>query len=82
MKQSKKISLEEIIDEVLPMLPERGLVVPSITQWLKDTIKENRKHHWRNTGGSLAEHKPNRYNGKTICSANVQPAKTNSGNQS
>jgi hypothetical protein len=79
MKQSKKISLEEIIDEVLPLLPERGLVVPSITQWLKEIIKENRKQHWRNTGGSLAEHRTNKYNDPTICSANVQPAKTNSG---
>jgi hypothetical protein len=49
-KRKNKTSLEEIIDEVLPLLPEKGLVVPSIAKWLKEIIKENRKQHWRNTG--------------------------------
>jgi hypothetical protein len=79
----------EIIDEVLPILRREEIHVPSITQWLGETIKENRKYEycgfrtvrndWRNTGGTLAELKVIQYNDPTICSANDQPAPINSG---
>ena len=41
-KRKSRLSIKEVLDEALRLLP-RGMDIPVFTEWVDETIKENRK---------------------------------------
>jgi hypothetical protein len=39
--KKKRLKLEDVVDEVLRILP-RGIDVPCFTEWVKETIKQDK----------------------------------------